>query len=213
MNRKKRRLRRALLLLLLTLLLTLAALIVFRYSPYVREITKNQMVNAASSALYHAVTEQLFSGTADYSRLVIFEKDASGAITALHTDAAQVGRIKAEVFALLDESLLQTQVQTLGIPIGTLLLPDFFAGCGAKLPVRVMSLTTTDADFYTEISEAGINQTLMTTSLTFSVDIVVLSAIGIQTLSVPTTVLLSQTVLLGRVPDTFIQHGSITGGN
>lgn len=208
MNRKKRRLRRVLLLAFL-LLLTLAALLLFRYTPYVRELIKNQIINAASSALYEAVTEQLYSGTADYSRLVLFEKDASGAITAIHTDPAQVARIKAEVFAILDDYVSQMELHELGISLGTLLLPDLLAGCGAELPVRVLSLTTTDADFYSELTEAGINQTLITTSLTFSVDIVVLSAIGIQTLSVPTTVLLSQTVLLGRVPDTYIR---LTGG-
>ena len=207
MNRKKRIRKRLRLVLAILLLLSLAALWVFRLSPTFRALTENTVINAASSALYEAVTEQLYTGTVDYTRLVLFEKDADGNITAMHTDMGQVARLKAEVFAILDDFISQIDVRGLSIPVGDLLLPEFFAGQGARLPIKVLALTTTDADFYSELTAAGMNQTLVTTSMTFSVDMVVLTALGRQNVTVESTVMLGQTVLLGQVPDTLITLG------
>ena len=207
MSRKKRVRIRFLRLGLLLLLIGFAALLVFRVSPYVHAVTENQIINAASGALYNAVTEQLYTGTVDFTQLVLFEKDADGTITAMHTDMGQVARLKAEVFAILDDLVNQMDVRQLGIPIGDIFLPEFFAGQGAKLPMRVISLTTTDAQFFSEFSAAGINQTLETTNMTFYVDIVVLTAFGRQDVQVTSTVMLSQTVLMGQVPDTYITLG------
>ena len=207
MNRKKRIRKRLRLVLAILLLLSLAALWVFRLSPTFRALTENTVINAASSALYEAVTEQLYTGTVDFTRLVLFEKDADGNITAMHTDMGQVARLKAEVFAILDDFISQIDVRGLSIPVGDLLLPEFFAGQGARLPIKVLALTTTDADFYSELTAAGMNQTLVTTSMTFSVDMTVLTALGRQNVTVESTVMLGQTVLLGQVPDTLITLG------
>ena len=207
MNRKKRIRKRLRLVLAIILLLALAALWIFRLSPTFRALTENTVINAASSALYEAVTEQLYTGTVDFTRLVLFEKDADGNITAMHTDMGQVARLKAEVFAILDDFISQIDVRGLSIPVGDLLLPEFFAGQGARLPIKVLALTTTDADFYSELTAAGMNQTLVTTSMTFSVDMVVLTALGRQNVTVESTVMLGQTVLLGQVPDTLITLG------
>ena len=207
MNRKKRIRKRLRLVLVILLLLALAALWVFRLSPTFRALTENTVINAASTALYEAVTEQLYTGTVDFTRLVLFEKDADGNITAMHTDMGQVARLKAEVFAILDDFISQIDVRGLSIPVGDLLLPEFFAGQGARLPIKVLALTTTDADFYSELTAAGMNQTLVTTSMTFSVDMVVLTALGRQNVTVESTVMLGQTVLLGQVPDTLITLG------
>ena len=207
MNRKKRIRKRLRLVLAILFLLALAALWVFRLSPTFRALTENTVINAASSALYEAVTEQLYTGTVDFTRLVLFEKDADGNITAMHTDMGQVARLKAEVFAILDDFISQIDVRGLSIPVGDLLLPEFCAGQGARIPIKVLALTTTDAEFYSELTAAGMNQTLVTTSMTFSVDMVVLTALGRQNVTVESTVMLGQTVLLGQVPDTLITLG------
>ena len=71
MNRKKRRRRRLLVLGLVLFVLALVLLVQLRISPYVHEVAENQVVNAASNALADAVSEQLRSGKADYSSIVM----------------------------------------------------------------------------------------------------------------------------------------------
>ena len=142
MNRKRRRRRRFALLVLLAMILAAALGIQFRIRPMLRTIAETQVVNAASSALAGAVNRQMAEGTADYGGLISFEKDETGQITAMRTDTGQIARLKAEVFAALDDLVSEVEIRDLGVPLGSLFLPSFFAGRGLRLPVKVVTTAT-----------------------------------------------------------------------
>ena len=161
MSRKKRRRRRLLLIVPLLVLTGLVLLVELHLSPYIRELARNQAVNAASNAIIEAVSEMLRRGDTDFSRVIVLEKDVEGHITALRTDMTQVERLKVEVLELLDTLVAQINTQQMGIPLGNLLLPDLLAGTGPELPVKAVSLTMSNADFFSDFTAAGINQTLL----------------------------------------------------
>ncbi len=205
MNRKRRRRRRLWLLTLLGLLLTAALGVRLRVVPMLRTIAEVQVVNAASGALAEAVNRQMAAGSADYGKLLLFEKDASGQITAVHADAGQIARLKSEVFAALDDLVDEVEIRDLGVPLGSLFLPAFFAGRGLRLPVKVVTLNMTNADFYSSLTGCGINQSLQKIWMTFSVTVTFLTPAGMQSTDVTSDVILSETVLLGSVPETYFQ--------
>ena len=101
MSRKKRRRRRLLLIVPLLVLTGLVLLVELHLSPYIRELARNQAVNAASNAIIEAVSEMLRRGDTDFSRVIVLEKDVEGHITALRTDMTQVERLKIEVLDIL----------------------------------------------------------------------------------------------------------------
>ena len=208
MNRKKRRRRRLLVLFLFLLVLALALLLQLRISPYVREVAENQVVNAASNALTAAVSEQLRTGKADYNNIIMLEKDVRGNITAIKTNMGEVARLKAEIFDLLGDLAPEIQTLELGIPIGNLLRPDFFAGKGFRLPVRVVSLSTSGADLFTEFTSAGINQTQQRITLRVTMTVSILTPFGSQSAYVDTDVVVAETVIVGQVPESFFQIGA-----
>lgn len=208
MNRKKRRRRRLLVLFLFLLVLALALLLQLRISPYVREVAENQVVNAASNALTAAVSEQLRTGKADYNNIIMLEKDVRGNITAIKTNMGEVARLKAEIFDLLGDLAPEIQTLELGIPIGNLILPDFFAGKGFRLPVRVVSLSTSGADLFTEFTSAGINQTQQRITLRVTMTVSILTPFGSQSADVDTDVVVAETVIVGQVPESFFQIGA-----
>ena len=195
MNRKRRRRRRFALLVLLAMILAAALGIQFRIRPMLRAIAEIQVVNAASSALAGAVNRQMAEGTADYGGLISFEKDETG----------QIARLKAEVFAALDDLVSEVEIRDLGVPLGSLFLPSFFAGRGLRLPVKVVTLNMTNADFYSSFTDCGINQSLQKIWITFSVNIAFLTPAGMQDTDVTSDVILAETVIVGRVPETFLQ--------
>ena len=195
MNRKRRRRRRFALLVLLAMILAAALGIQFRIRPMLRTIAETQVVNAASSALAGAVNRQMAEGTADYGGLISFEKDETG----------QIARLKAEVFAALDDLVSEVEIRDLGVPLGSLFLPSFFAGRGLRLPVKVVTLNMTNADFYSSFTDCGINQSLQKIWITFSVNITFLTPAGMQATDVTSDVILAETVIVGRVPETFLQ--------
>ena len=147
MSRRKRRRRRILLIALLLVITGLILLTQLHLSPYIRELARNQAVNAASNAITGSVSEMLRKGDTDFSRVIVLEKDVQGNITALRTDMGQVERMKIEVLGALDGLIDQINTQQMGIPLGNLLLPDLLAGTGPVLPVKAVSLTVSNADF------------------------------------------------------------------
>lgn len=208
MNRKRRRRRRLIVLLTLVLALFLVLLVQLRVSPYVREVAENQVVNAASNALTEAVTRQLREGEADYSNVILLEKDVSGNITAIQTNMGEIARLKAELFELLGQVAPEIETMKLGIPIGSILLPDFFAGDGFEIPVRVVSLQTSGAELYTEFTSAGINQTQQRITLCVEMELTILTPFGTQKANVDTDVVVAETVIVGKVPGSYFQIGA-----
>ena len=188
----------------------LVLLVELQLSPYIRELARNQAVNAASNAITDAVGEMLRDETADFSRVIVLEKDVDGHITALRTDMAQVERLKVEVLGILGGLIDEINTQQMAIPLGNLLLPDLLAGTGPKLPVKAVSLTMSNADFFSEFTEAGINQTLQTLKVKFTICLTILTTVGYETVDVDSDVMVAQTVIVGTVPDTYVNLGHLT---
>ena len=198
MSRQKRCRRRLLLLLLLLLTVGNVVLLQLRIAPMLRKIAENQVVNAASEAIFRAVTRQLQTG---------LEKDASGKVSALTTDMEQIARLKSEILTLLDEELAKMNDEEISVPVGSLLFPTFFAGRGFSIPVRVLALNSTNADFYSQIQSLGINQSVQQIRITFTVSLSFLTPVGIQDTDVTSDVLAAQTILLGDVPESYLYLG------
>ena len=207
MSRQKRCRRRLLLLLLLLLTVGNVVLLQLRIAPMLRKIAENQVVNAASEAIFRAVTRQLQTGSVDYSRIIGLEKDASGKVSALTTDMEQIARLKSEILTLLDEELAKMNDEEISVPVGSLLFPTFFAGRGFSIPVRVLALNSTNADFYSQIQSLGINQSVQQIRITFTVSLSFLTPVGIQDTYVTSDVLAAQTILLGDVPESYLYLG------
>ena len=209
MSRRKRRRRRLLLIIPLLVLTGLVLLVELHLSPYIRELARNQAVNAASNAIIEAVSEMLRKGDTDFSRVIVLEKDVEGRITALRTDMTQVERLKIEVLDILGGLIDEINTQQMGIPIGNLLLPDLLAGTGPELPVKAVSLTMSN-DFFSDFTAAGINQTLQTLKVKFTISLTILTTVGYETVDVDSDVMVAQTVIVGTVPETYVNLGHLT---
>ena len=207
MNRLKRRRRRLALVGVLLLMIGSVVLLQLRIAPTLRRIAENQVVNAASDAIFRAVARQLQTGSVDYSRIIGLEKDASGKVSALTTDMEQIARLKSEILTLLDEELAKMNDEEISVPVGSLLFPTFFAGRGFSIPVRVLALNSTNADFYSSIESVGINQSVQQIRITFTISLSFLTPVGISDTDVTSDVLAAQTILLGDVPESYLYLG------
>lgn len=211
MNRKKRIRRRLLLLGFGALLLTAAILVRFRFAPFIREAARTHVVNLASDRINDKINEQIASGSVDYGNIICLEKDVTGAVTAVRTNMAEVNQLKTETLALLSRELLEMDTEQLSLPLGSIVLPEIFAGTGPKIPIKVVSLSTTDADFFSEFTSAGINQTQQRILLKVTINVCVQTPLGSETVGVSSEIVVAQTVIVGAVPESLFLLGG-TGG-
>ena len=78
------------------------------------------------------------------------------------------------------------------------------------LHVKAVSLTVSNADFFSDFSEAGINQTLQTLKVKFTISLTILTTVGYESVDVDSDVMVAQTVIVGRVPETYVNLGHLT---
>ena len=142
------------------------------------------------SAVYHG---------AGYDRLLDYRK----------TNIGEVNRLKTATLEQINGEILALDTSDVGIPVGSLLLPEFFSGKGLLIPIRILAVRNSDATFESDFTEAGINQTLHRLSMTVQVDIAVLVWGDTAQFTVESSVVVAETVIVGEVPTTYLQ----TGGN
>ena len=200
---------------LLLVVIALSLLIIFRirYHDAIRELSESQVRNATSDLINDAIDRQIESGNIRYDRIVYFEKDLNGRITALKTNMAEVNRLKTDILNLINDEILALDTANITIPIGSLVLPEFFSGQGIGIPIQILSIRNSDGSFKSYCSEAGINQTLQQLTMDVSVDVSVLVLGKTESFTVSSQVVVAETVIVGQVPNTYLQtggeHGSI----
>ena len=78
------------------------------------------------------------------------------------------------ILNIINDEILALDTADIGIPLGSLFLPEFFSGKGPAIPVHILSIRNSDATFESNFSQAGINQTLHQLNMIVSVDVSVL---------------------------------------
>ena len=204
-----RRIKRLLIRLSLLVLIFVAvfAILRSRYYPVIRNLAQTQVKNTASDLINDAIAKQISQGTIQYDRIVYFEKDLDGRITALKTNIGEINRLKTDVLNIINDEVLSADESSLGIPLGSLFLPEFFSGKGPQMPVRVLAIRNSEADFYSQFSEAGINQTLHQLNMEVFLDVTVLVLGTTSDFTISSHMVVAETVIVGAVPDTFLKTG------
>ena len=178
-----------------------------KYQNIIQELAQTQVKNTTSDITNNAIAKQIVDGIIQYDRIVYFEKDLDGKITALKTNMSEINRLKTDILSIINDQILSADTSHLGIPIGSLFLPELFSGMGPSIPVRILSIRNSDANFSSDFTQAGINQTLHQLTMEVSVDVSVLILAQITSFSVTSEVVVAQTVIVGDVPGTYLHTG------
>ena len=196
-------------LMILLLIIVLAGIILFRarFNGAIRALAQTQVTNTTSDLINDAIDRQIEDGTIQYDRMVYFEKDLDGRITALKTNMREVNRLKTNILNLINDEILALTTDDLGVPLGNLFLPEFLSGRGPEIPVQILSIRNSDASFSSNFTQAGINQTLQQINMQVSVDVTVLVLGQTSSFTVSSQVIVAETIIVGDVPNTYFQTG------
>ena len=194
---------------IILLCVTILGLLLFRikYNTVIRSLAETQVKNTTSDLINDAIDRQIEEGTIQYDRMVYFEKDLDGRITALKTNMSEVNRLKTDILNLINDEILALSTDDLGIPLGSLFFPELLSGKGPTIPVEILSIRNSDASFSSNFTEAGINQTLQQMNMHVSVDVTVLVLGQTNSFTISSQVIVAETIIVGDVPDTYLQTG------
>lgn len=197
-------------LLLALLILALAVAIAVPIRGFLRDVAGamalSDAVDMITASVNDSINERMRSEEYDYDYFVTLEKDDSGSVTAISANMARINSLSSEILRDVIGDTGNGEIE-LSLPIGNLLGSNLTLGRGPEIPVKIIMLTSSYADFRNEISSAGINQLRHQIVLELRVDIDVLLPWEMRSTQVLSEVLIAETIIVGKVPDTYLNVG------
>ncbi|MGI6161305.1 MAG: sporulation protein YunB [Christensenellales bacterium] len=170
--------------------------------PAVLSLSEGRVRSLATNAMNEAVLENISS--VEYDDLVKVLQDASGRVTMLQANTMRMSELASNTALMAQELLSQMGEQGLEIPLGTAIGGQLFSGKGPKVRVSVIPVGSVVSSFSSRFESAGINQTRHRIFITLTSVIRVVVPNAEQTVKVDIEVLVSETLIIGEVPDSFV---------
>ena len=192
--------------LLLLALIFMAAVSIYasiQMRPILERMAISRVSNTVNRIISEAVNESISSGKISYDRLISFEKDTEGRITAVHSNMAAFNQLQAEILDIVLARLEQVSARELSIPVGSLTGSPLLAGRGPRIRVRMESVGSSSSEFQNQFETAGINQTRHQIILVIKVNVSILLPGFTTVTTVTNAVTVAETVIVGSVPESY----------
>ena len=176
--------------------------------PAIETLARSSAVNRMTKTVSEAVASCISGGQWNYGDFVITEASPEGRIISLTSDLAAVSLMKQQVELHLAEELGAVKEESFGVPLGTLTGWMIFSGKGPTVRVELLSVGDLDLQVRHGFREAGINQTQHQIFLDVSAAIHLMIPGKILEESVCSSVCIAETIIIGEVPDTYLNFGN-----
>lgn len=160
---------------------------------------RNYLTQAADRSLTQALGEDL-----SYRDMVTLQAGENGEPATLTTDTLRLNRLRTAVLEDIITQVDNLDDHSLSVPLGTLTGIDLLSALGPRLPVKVISVASVEGTFRNDFLSAGINQTLHRVMLDVTIAAKLLLPGGVVEVTVSVPVCVTETVIVGQVPQTYV---------
>lgn len=174
-----------------------------RLGKFIADMAENTVKSKAAIIISKSIYDEIDKGEITYDKLVSFEKDNTGKITALKTNIIEINRLKSKLSVKILDELSNMDTAELEIPIGSIIGGELFAGKGPSIKVNVIPVGSVEAEIDNEISSAGINQSRHQIMMKVYADLTIITAVTRLSTSVETYICIAETVIVGDVPNSY----------
>lgn len=198
---------------ILLLCLALAAWIYWKsMTPTIIDVATTRLKSETARVINEAVCLSI-SNDCNYADFVTIEKNADNDITMISANSNVVNTLARNTAALSQSKINALASFDVNIPIGTLSGIPLLSEKGPKVNIIVTPVGTVNCTFTSTFETAGINQTLHRIYLNVEsvVDLIIPAARTEVTTVTP--ILLCESVIIGKVPQTFLQGGLLLGSS
>ena len=159
--------------------------------PLIASYGLTQAKLVGTQAVNDAVTAVLEREGVRYTDLMRVEKDSQGSIVSVEADTVKINALKASVTTEILTQLKKHQNMTV-------------TGRGPRIPVKISLSGAAATQMSSYFESAGINQT--SHRLVMDITVTLYAAIpgNDATTTLETSFIIAETVLVGKVPDTFL---------
>ncbi len=196
--------RRVILISVLAGLLLAAILIHYNVTRVLVSVAEASMRSITTVAVNDAVYYTL-SDRVRYEDLVTVSRDGEGNITSITSNSFQINRIARDTAYMSQENLTRMSEDGVSVPLGAFTGIEAWAGFGPAIRIKIIPISNVECRFASVFEQAGINQTKHSIYLEIVADISIIMPSGTRNFASLTEVLICESVLVGKVPDTYLQ--------
>ncbi|SKC91597.1 sporulation protein YunB [Maledivibacter halophilus] len=122
----------------------------------------------------------------------------------MQANTIMMNKLASEVALTIQTKIRSTETSSIKVPMGNIFGSQLLAQYGPKINIRVTPIGRVKVDFFTEFQESGINQTRHKIYLTVDTQVKTIIPFASTPIDVQSTVPIAETIIVGRVPDSFI---------
>ena len=148
----------------------------------------------------------------NFATLLNIERDNDGNIILLSSNTLQVNNIARRTAILSQQKLDMLAKEEIEIPFGTISGIPLFSEMGPDIIITVTPIGAVNCTFTSNFESVGINQTLhrMYINVQCQVDLIIPQTHHTVNFDIP--ILVCESVIVGKVPTTYLQGGLLMGG-
>ena len=172
--------------------------------PTVSRVARTQVQNAILAQVEQTMQSLLLDHAPEYGEMVKLQYGPDGSLSSLSTDPLFMNRLRSALVDGLLEDLADMNVHQISIPVGSLIPSELFWGRGPDIRINALSVGSISAEYESEFTGAGVNQTMHRILLKLEIPATVLLPLCKVELSVDTAFCIAETVIVGQVPNAYL---------
>ncbi|MGL5352499.1 MAG: sporulation protein YunB [Clostridium sp.] len=176
--------------------------------PAILEIAEMKMTSEATKIINETALD-IYSSGFNYSDIIIIEKDNNGNITMLRADTVKLNYLSTQLVLKSNEKLQDLEAMGVKVPMGFMTNKSVIYNLGPKVTIKMEQIGNVESSYESIFESAGINQTRHKIYLNVKMKMKVIVPLNSKEVEISTQVPVSETIIVGKTPDTSIDLGKI----
>lgn len=179
--------------------------------PVLSEVAQIKVKEMVSIAVNDAVAEKLLD-EAEHMDFLSIDVDESGRVSLINANSVYMNKFATELTEIIHHKVGELDGEKVMIPIGSILGSELFSQTGPEINVKVKPIGMAKVDFKTEFDSSGINQTKYKVYLQVTSRAKPLIPFASETVEISSVIPIAETVIVGKVPQTYVSVPGMAGG-
>lgn len=174
-----------------------------RLKASILEIARTEVQLETVELINQAVNDKIVAQT-NYRDIIFIDKDNRGNIVMLQANTVILNQIIARTVNAVIDGTKELEANTVNIAVGQVTGSIFLAAYGPQIKVRIIPTRQVNVVIENKFEQAGINQTRHL--IYFKINTIIKIAVPMveKDLDVSTTIPLADTIIVGDVPQTYV---------
>lgn len=167
---------------------------------------------AKVTEIVNSVIVNEYSKKFNYENIINVEKDKDGNIVMIKADTLRMSKISCDVALECQSQLKKVGTIGLKLPLGYIFKNNLLAFFGPNITIKMCPIGYIETKYLSDFESAGINQTRHKIYVQVKTNMRIIVPLNSKDIEIKNEVPISETIIVGKVPDTAINLGLDSAG-